>query len=58
MSRVHALLFSIGDAAYVADLGSTNGTRHETLGELRLKHLCDGDVLWLGDSRLRVDACE
>ncbi|MCC6808067.1 MAG: FHA domain-containing protein [Deltaproteobacteria bacterium] len=57
LSRVHALLFSIGDASYIADLGSTNGTRHETLGEVRLKHLCDGDVLWLGDTRLRVGAC-
>ncbi|MCC6812146.1 MAG: FHA domain-containing protein [Deltaproteobacteria bacterium] len=58
MSRVHALLFSIGDATYIADLGSTNGTRHEALGDVRLKHLCDGDVLWLGDTRLTIEACE
>lgn len=57
MSRVHALLFAVGDDVYIADLGSSNGTRHAVLGELRLKHIENGDELWLGDTRVVVQAC-
>lgn len=56
LSRVHALLFAMGDGVYLADLASTNGVLHETLGPTRLKHLADGDSFLLGRTRLLVEA--
>lgn len=56
MSRVHAMLFAMGSSVYLADLASTNGVLHDHLGPTRLKHLEDGDLFWLGRTRLFVEA--
>ena len=54
VSSEHARLSRVGRAWVVTDLGSTNGTR---VNELPVKHeaaLRDGDVLNMGNVRLKV----
>ncbi|MCC6807832.1 MAG: FHA domain-containing protein [Deltaproteobacteria bacterium] len=53
LSRIHAVILTIDGEPYLADAGTTNGTEHEALGEMRIKHLEAGDVFLLGE-KLRL----
>lgn len=54
VSRQHALLMRSGDALWLVDLRSTNGTivNSELIQQRRLEH---GDIVSLGNFRLRYD---
>jgi FHA domain len=53
-SRRHALLRTLGGALWVVDEGSTNGTLLD--GEtITRKRVAEGDVLVIGNSRVRVE---
>jgi len=54
VSRRHAQLIRRGDAWYVADIGSRNGTTLNGQAVTREVRLSDGDVLELGEARLTV----
>ncbi|HUZ19292.1 MAG TPA: DUF3662 and FHA domain-containing protein [Acidimicrobiales bacterium] len=54
VSRRHAQLRRQGDAVYVVDLGSTNGTKVNGV-VARQQRLADGDVVTIGVSSLRFE---
>lgn len=56
VSGQHARLSRVGQAWVVTDLGSTNGTRLNDVAVQRETPLREGDVLALGNVRLKVGA--
>src|SRR3954470_3738882 len=54
VSRRHAQLIRRGDAWYVADIGSRNGTTLNGQAVTREVRLSDGDILELGEARLTI----
>jgi pSer/pThr/pTyr-binding forkhead associated (FHA) protein len=52
LSRRHAIVHKRGDAFFLADLGSSNGTFHRIRGQVALKQ---GDELRVGQQLYRVD---
>ena len=54
VSRRHAQLIRRGDAWYVADIGSRNGTTLNGQAVTREVRLSDGDVLELGEASIKV----
>ena len=53
ISRAHAAIAFDGEAFFMQDLGSTNGTRVNGARGARIQ-LADGDELQLGKLRLRI----